>query len=159
MPSARNDGIDSTSVRNLAVSDKAVGNTQQHNEREKDSYRNPDIIPQRATWNVHFKNPTASCTDLFAQLEAAGTISMRGLKSDATHYCELVFEVNSAYFDNHGGYALPYIDVFHRGVSSWAHLLFFALNLLAHGSQPHSSNIPSDRHSESNRHSPVDHCR
>ena len=55
---ARNDGIDRTSVRNLAVSDKAVGNTQQHNEREKDSYRKPDIIPQRAAWNVHFKKPT-----------------------------------------------------------------------------------------------------
>ena len=101
---ARNDGIDRTSVRNLAVSDKAVGNTQQHNEREKDSYRNPDIIPQRAAWNVHFKKPTASYTDLFAQLETAGTISTRGLKPDATHYCELVFDVNSAYFDNHGGY-------------------------------------------------------
>ena len=101
---ARNDGIDRTSVRNLAVSDKVVGNTQQHNEREKDSYRNPDIIPQRAAWNVHFKKPTASYTDLFAQLEAAGTISTRGLKPDATHYCELIFDVNSAYFDNHGGY-------------------------------------------------------
>ena len=101
---ARNDGIDRTSVRNLGVSDKAVGNTQQHNEREKDSYRNPDIIPQRAAWNVHFKKPTASYTDLFAQLEADGTISTRGLKPDATHYCELVFDVNSAYFDNHGGY-------------------------------------------------------
>ena len=101
---ARNDGIDRTSVRNLAVSDKAVGNTQQHNEREKDSYRNPDIIPQRTSWNVHFKKPTASYTDLFAQLEADGTISTRGLKPDATHYCELVFDVNSAYFDNHGGY-------------------------------------------------------
>ena len=101
---ARNDGIDRTSVRNLAVSDKAVGNTQQHNEREKDSYRNPDIIPQRTSWNVHFKKPPASYTDLFAQLEADGTISTRGLKPDATHYCELVFDVNSAYFDNHGGY-------------------------------------------------------
>ena len=101
---ARNDGIDRTSVRNLAVSDKAVGNTQQHNEREKDSYRNPDIIPQRVAWNVHFKKPAASYTDLFAQLETAGTISTRGLKPDATHYCELVFDVNSAYFDNHGGY-------------------------------------------------------
>ena len=101
---ARNDGIDRTSVRNLAVSDKAVGNTQQHNEREKDSYRNPDIIPQRTAWNIHFKKPTASYTDLFAQLEAAGTISTRGLKPDATHHCELVFDVNSAYFDNHGGY-------------------------------------------------------
>jgi len=88
---ARNDGIDRTSVRNLAVSDKAVGNTQQHNEREKDSYRNPDIIPQRTAWNVHFKKPTASYTDLFSQLETAGTISTRGLKPDATHYCELVF--------------------------------------------------------------------
>ena len=101
---ARNDGIDRTSVRNLAVSDKAVGNTQQHNEREKDSYRNPDIIPQRTAWNIHFKKPTASYTDLFSQLETAGTISTRGLKPDATHYCELVFDVNSAYFDNHGGY-------------------------------------------------------
>ena len=116
---ARNDGIDRTSVRNLAVSDKAVGNTQQHNEREKDSYRNPDIIPQRAAWNVHFKKPTASYTDLFAQLETAGTISTRGLKPDATHYCELVFDVNSAYFDNHGGYEFAkqfYADAYKAAV-------------------------------------------
>ena len=116
---ARNDGVDRTSVRNLAVSDKAVGNTQQHNEREKDSYRNPDIIPQRAAWNVHFKKPTASYTDLFAQLETAGTISTRGLKPDATHYCELVFDVNSAYFDNHGGYEFAkqfYADAYKAAV-------------------------------------------
>ena len=116
---ARNDGIDRTSVRNLAVSVKAVGNTQQHNEREKDGYRNPDIIPQRTAWNVHFKKPTASYTDLFAQLEAAGTISTRGLKPDATHYCELVFDVNSAYFDNHGGYEFAkqfYADAYKAAV-------------------------------------------
>ena len=116
---ARNDGVDRTSVRNLAVSDKAVGNTQQHNEREKDSYRNPDILPHRTEWNVHFKKPTASYTDLFAQMEAAGTISTRGLKPDATHYCELVFDVNSAYFDNHGGYEFAkqfYADAYKAAV-------------------------------------------
>ena len=116
---ARNDGIDRTSVRNLAVSDKAVGNTQQHNEREKDSYRNPDIIPQRVAWNVHFKKPDASYTDLFAQMEANGTISTRGLKPDATHYCELIFDVNSAYFDNHGGYEFAkqfYADAYKAAV-------------------------------------------
>ena len=116
---ARNDGIDRTSVRNLAVSDKAVGNTQQHNEREKDSYRNPDIVPHRTEWNVHFKKPTASYTDLFAQLEAAETISTRGLKPDATHYCELVFDVNLAYFDNHGGYEFAkqfYADAYKAAV-------------------------------------------
>ena len=116
---ARNDGIDRTSVRNLAVSDKAVGNTQQHNEREKDSYRNPDILSHRAEWNVHFKKPTASYTDPFAQMEAAGTISTRGLKPDATHYCELIFDVNSAYFDNHGGYEFAkqfYADAYKAAV-------------------------------------------
>ena len=116
---ARNDGIDRTSVRNLAVSDKAVGNTQQHNEREKDSYRNPDIIPRRVAWNVHFKKPAASYTDLFAQMEANGTISTRGLKPDATHYCELIFDVNSAYFDNHGGYEFAkqfYADAYKAAV-------------------------------------------
>ena len=116
---ARNDGIDRTSVRNLAVSDKAVSNTQQHNEREKDSYRNPDILPHRTEWNVHFKKPTASYTDLFAQMEAAGTISTRGLKPDATHYCELIFDVNSAYFDNHGGYEFAkqfYADAYKAAV-------------------------------------------
>jgi len=33
-----------------------------------------------------------------------GTISLRGLKQDAKMFDELVFDVNSAYFENHGGY-------------------------------------------------------
>ena len=31
-------------------------------------------------------------------------ISSKQKVTDATHCCELVFDVNSAYFDNHGGY-------------------------------------------------------
>ena len=43
---------------------------------------------------------------------------------------------------------------------SGAHPVFcFALNLLAHGFPPHSSDTPLVRRSESNRHSPVGHCR
>ena len=102
---ARNDGIDRTSVRNLAVSDKAVGNTQQHNEREKDSYRNPDIHPPARCMERPLQE--ANCQlhrPVRPDWKPAGTISTRGLKPDATHYCELVFDVNSAYFDNHGGY-------------------------------------------------------
>ena len=41
---------------------------------------------------------------MFSQMEQDGTISTRGLKPDAVHYDELVFDVNSAYFHNHGGY-------------------------------------------------------
>ena len=57
--------------------------------------------------------------------------------------------------------ALLIVCGFLQGASySGAHPVFcFALNLLAHGFQPHSSNIPLGRHSESNRHSQAGHCR
>ena len=50
---------------------------------------------------------------------------------------------------------------FWQGASySGAHPVFcFALNLLAHGFQPHSANISPGHRSESNPHSPADRCR
>ena len=100
---ARNSG-DRTCVRNINISDANVGNTQAHNEREKKSYVNQDIVPERTALNVHFKAPTDDYTKLFSQMEDEKIISTRGLKPDATKICELVFDVNSAYFYNHGGY-------------------------------------------------------
>ena len=41
---------------------------------------------------------------MFDQMIADGIISIRGLKADAVKYGELIFDVNSAYFHNHGGY-------------------------------------------------------
>ena len=35
---ARGDGIDRTNARNMRLTAAKIGNTQQHNEREKDSY-------------------------------------------------------------------------------------------------------------------------
>ena len=116
---ARNDGIDRTSVRNLAVSDKAVGNTQQHNEREKDSYSNQDIVPERTSLNIHFKAPADDYVKMFEQMEQDGVISTRGLKPDAVKYGELIFDVNSAYFYNHGGYEFAkqfYADAYKAAV-------------------------------------------
>ena len=101
---ARGDGIDRTSARNMRLTTQKLKNAQQHNEREKDSYVNPDIVPERSHLNVHFKNPDGSYLEQFEQMEAAGVISTRGLKEDAFRYGELVFDVNSAYFFNRGGY-------------------------------------------------------
>ena len=101
---ARNDGIDRTSARNVNLTAAKIGNAQRHNEREKESYTNPDIIPERTPQNIHFKKPTAGYAEMFAQMEKDGVISTRGLKSDANLYGELIFDVNSAYFYNHGGY-------------------------------------------------------
>ena len=81
-----------------------IGNAQQHNEREKESYVNQDIVPERTHLNVHFKKPTAGYAEMSEQLKKDGIISTRGLKEDAFLYGELVFDVNTAYFHNHGGY-------------------------------------------------------
>ena len=101
---ARGDGIDRTNARNMRLTATKIGNTQQHNEREKDSYVNQDIVPERTSLNVHFKAPSAGYQEMFSQMEADGVISNRGIKADAFRYGELVFDVNSAYFYNHGGY-------------------------------------------------------
>ena len=104
-PMARNDGIDRTFARNqdLPTLDD-VAKVQEHNEREKDSYSNQDIDTTQTHRNVHFKKPTDSYAAMFDQMIADGVISTRGLKADAVKYGELLFDVNSAYFHNHGGY-------------------------------------------------------
>ena len=117
---ARNDGIDRTLARNqdLETADD-VAKVQEHNEREKDRYSNVDIVPERTPLNVHFKAPTASYTEMFEQLEHDKVISTRGLKEDAIKYGELVFDVNSAYFYNHGGYEFAkqfYADAYKAAV-------------------------------------------
>ena len=102
---ARNDGIDRTVARNQDLETPAdVAKVQEHNEREKDSYSNQDIVPERTSLNVHFKAPMDDYVKMFEQMEQDGVISTRGLKPDAVKYGELVFDVNSAYFYNHGGY-------------------------------------------------------
>ena len=117
---ARNDGIDRTVARNqnLPTLDD-VAKIQEHNEREKDSYSNQDIVPERTPLNVHFKVPTDDYVKMFEQMEQDGVISTRGLKPEAVKYSELVFDVNSAYFYNHGGYEFAkqfYADAYKAAV-------------------------------------------
>ena len=101
---ARGDGIHRTSARNMRLTTPKLKNVQQHNEREKESYINQDIVPERSYLNVHFKKPDGGYLEQFEQMEANRIISTRGIKEDAFRYGELIFDVNSAYFFNHGGY-------------------------------------------------------
>ena len=52
---ARGDGIHRTSARNARMKDADIGNAQAHNEREKSSYVNQDIVPERTPY-VHVSN-------------------------------------------------------------------------------------------------------
>ena len=119
-PMARNDGIDRTLARNqdLETPDD-VAKVQEHNEREKDRYSKVDIVPERTPLNVYFKAPTDDYVKMFEQMEQDKIISTRGLKPDAVKYGELVFDVNSAYFYNHGGYEFAkqfYADAYKAAV-------------------------------------------
>lgn len=117
---ARNDGVDRTIVRNHDLkTPEDVAKIQEHNERQKDKYSNQDIVTERTAMNVHFKAPTADYAEMFEHLESEKVISTRGLKPDAVKYGELVFDVNSAYFYNHGGYEFAkrfYADVYRAAV-------------------------------------------
>ena len=83
---ARNDGVDRVTARNVNLADGKIANVQRHNEREKDSYRNEAIVPERTAYNVHYRTPTGSYSEMFAQMEASKIISTRGLKEDADHF-------------------------------------------------------------------------
>jgi len=69
--------------------------------------------------NFHYKAPTDDYVKMFEQMEQDGAISTRGLKPDAVKYGELIFDVNSAYFYNHGGYEFAkqfYADAYKAAV-------------------------------------------
>ena len=67
-------------------------------------YQNPDVITARSHLNVHFKSCPGTYEQEFNRMVSDGAISLRGLKKDAKVFDELVFDVNTAYFENNGGY-------------------------------------------------------
>ena len=76
-----------------------------HNERRNESYGNENVITEMSRYNIHFKDPgDETYTEIFRRLEAEGVISTRGLREDATLLDEIIIDVNTQYFEDHGGY-------------------------------------------------------
>ena len=95
---------DKTVVRNAQYRRGGLKVRQRHNERQNADYMNGDIVKARAAYNVHFKQAGGSYEQMFDGLLADKTISTRGLGKDPFIVDELVFDVNTAYFENNGGY-------------------------------------------------------
>lgn len=82
-----------------------VGKFERHIERKNDSYENMNVDLSRTPMNVSFK----SCGELtynehLDKMIAAGTVSLKGLKPDATVFDEMIMDVNTDYFEQNGGY-------------------------------------------------------
>lgn len=91
-------------VRNVAYSRAKVGNMERHNERKNEHYGNGDVQLDRSAFNVHFKKCEGGYLQSFDKLIEDGTISTRGLKKDAKIIDEMIFDVNTEYFERGGGY-------------------------------------------------------
>jgi hypothetical protein len=91
-------------VRNTQYKRGGLNKRQRHNERKNADYTNEDIIMERAAFNVHFKQPEGGYESTFDKMVADKIISTHGLGKDPNIVDELVFDVNSAYFENNGGY-------------------------------------------------------
>lgn len=93
---------DQTVVRNQPYQRSGIGIRERHNERKNQSYSNPDIEPVRSSLNIHFRQCGTTYEKLLDDMLEQGVVSSRGLKTDANVFEEMVFDVNSGYFENHG---------------------------------------------------------
>jgi hypothetical protein len=99
-----------TVVRNDGYMAAAFNIRERHNERKNENYHNGDIEPERSHLNIHFRqNLRADGTpetyeETFKRLLAEGVISEKGKKPTSKSFDELVFDVNTDYFEHHGGY-------------------------------------------------------
>ena len=95
---------DRTVVRNQPYQRKGIGIRERHNERKNESYSNPDIQLERSPLNIHFRKCESTYEQTLSQMLEQGIVSTKGLQADADIFEEMVFDVNTAYFENHGGY-------------------------------------------------------
>ena len=81
-----------------------ISKFERHDERKNATYSNTNIVAERTPMNIYFKRFDSTLNQKFDEMIKNGQISTRGLKSNAKIYNELVFDVNSLYFEENGGY-------------------------------------------------------
>ena len=92
-------------MRNERYRKNAISVRERHNERKNEVYSNPDVLLEYSHNNVTFKAcEAATYAQQFDRMVEEGVVSTRGLKPDAYVFDEMVFDVNTDYFESHGGY-------------------------------------------------------
>ena len=108
----------------------SIGKSERHIERKNQNYENMNVDLSQTPRNVHFQ----SCGDLtynatMDKLVEEGAVSLRGLKPDAKLFDEMIFDVNTAYFEEHGGY--DYACRFYEEVFRFAQKEYGPENILS----------------------------
>ena len=84
---------------------ESIGKFERHIERKNEHYANMNVDLERAPMNVQYKGcGELTYNEMLQRLVDEGKVSMRGLRKDAKVFDELIFDINSEYFEEHGGY-------------------------------------------------------
>ena len=117
-------------ARVVQYTQAGVGKAERHIERKNQNYENMNVDLSQSPRNVHFKNcedPTYS--QHLDRLVGEGIVSLRGLKQDAKVFDEMIFDVNTAYFEEHGGY--DYARCFYEEVFRFAEKEYGTENIVS----------------------------
>ena len=82
----------------------SITKAERHNERKNKSYSNMNVDLTQTHNNIHYKKCETTYNEKLKELIDIGQVSLRGLKDNAKVFDELVFDINSDYFEKHGGY-------------------------------------------------------
>ncbi len=82
----------------------SITKSERHNERKNKSYSNMNVDLEQTPNNIHYKRCETTYNEKLKELIDNGQVSLRGLKDNAKVFDELIFDINSDYFEKHGGY-------------------------------------------------------
>lgn len=117
-------------VRVERITMGGIQKAERHNERKNESYANVNVDTDRSHLNVHYSDTGGmTYTEYFNRLVEEKKVSTRGLKADATLFNELVIDVNTRYFEEHGGY--EYAREFFRAAYEFCRDFFGEENIVS----------------------------
>ena len=82
----------------------SITKDERHNERKNKSYSNMNVDLTQTSNNIHYKRCETTYNEKLKELIDNAQVSLRGLKDNAKIFDELIFDINSDYFEKHGGY-------------------------------------------------------
>ena len=103
-------------ARVVTYTKQSIGKAERHNERKNKLYSNMNVDLEQTKNNVYYKTCDKTYNERLKDLVDTGRVSLRGLKDNAKVFDELILDVNSDYFEKHGGYDFAkrfYEEAFH----------------------------------------------
>ena len=82
----------------------SVLKAERHNERKNKTYSNMNVDLAKTPNNVHYKKCESTYNERLKEMIDNREISLRGLKDNAKIFDEIIFDINSDYFEQNGGY-------------------------------------------------------